>query len=165
VAVATLMALAVGVSTVGLAGMSDVGRLEAAAAQVGAVVRLASCAATRSGVPRVVQFDQRGCAVKKPVYRDGQWEWATSPRISLVSKVQITGVFTQGEDADAGRSGPPWAIADAGRSGPPWAIAIQPGVPHRCSVRFDLANGKRAIARIDGVTGVAQLELLPEDWD
>ena len=154
VAVITLLALTVGVSTIGLAGLSDEGKLEAAASQIGAVVRIASCAATRSGKPRMLQFDHRGYVVKKPVRRDGQWAWSSAPRTDLVSRVRITNVFPSSE-------GP-----DTRRSGPPWMMVVHPGALHcRRGFQLELANGKQGIVGIDGLTAIARIELVTESWD
>ncbi|MGD2109476.1 MAG: prepilin-type N-terminal cleavage/methylation domain-containing protein [Phycisphaerae bacterium] len=154
VIVMTLMALAVGVSTIGLPGLSDQGRLESAAAQLGNVIRLASCTATRSGLPRMLAFDDHGCTVKKPVRRDGTWAWSSGSRIDLIPKVRITGVSDDGADRD--RRAPQ----------PPWMVLVQPGTRHvRHVFTLELSNGKRAAARTDALTGLAQVELEARDWD
>ena len=146
-AVATLLAMAVGVAALNVQGMSQQAQLQVAASQVGAVYRLATCEAARSGRPQILTFDRHGCAVKKPVYREGRWTWSLAPRFELVSKVRIVKALACG-------------FEDKRAAGPPWEVAITPGALNSdLCLELALSNGVRGTVKLDGITGMTQVRL------
>jgi len=143
----TLMAIVIGITTVGPSRLTDQARLRAAASQISAVYRLGACLASRSGTPRIMLLDHRGCRVKKPIYRAGRWEWSAGPRIDLDRKVNIMRVF-------------PW---DHGNKNaelePPWELAVNSGIASPdFGMLLRLNNGLSATIKLDGYTGVTTIE-------
>ena len=146
-AVVTLLAITVGIATVGASGLADEARVSTAVSQIGSVYRLAACEATRSGLPRLLELGRHGCVVKKPVYRDDLWIWSSAPQISLIRGITIVRVFPlQGEDATA-------------PSDPPWEILISPGPKDTgYGLVLQLGNAIRARCVLDGLAGARVLE-------
>jgi type II secretion system protein H len=149
--VAALLAIAVGVATLNVHGMTDQARLQVTASQIGAVYRLAMCEAARSGRPRVLTFDRHGCAVKKPVYNEGQWAWSLAPQFELVSGVSVVKVLECGsEHKHTTRS--------------PRDVVITPGALNsdRC-LELRLDSGSRGTVKLDGMTGMTQVRLVHDE--
>ena len=102
-AVITILAIATGLATVGLRGATDNGKLQSAADRLTAQLHAAQLFALTARLPVGLNCSGSGCQVRKPVHRDGRWEWqvgslATLPSgISLVS-VQAVGAPPQSRD-------------------------------------------------------------------
>ena len=143
----TLMAIVIGIATVGPSHLTDRARLRAAASQISTVYRLSACLASRSGRPQTVLLDHHGCRVKKPVYRAGRWEWSAGPRIDLDRKVNIMHVFPWDQGNENANLEPPWELAaNSGIASPDFGMLLQ------------LDNGLRATIKLDGYTGEITVE-------
>jgi len=143
--VMVLMTLAIGLATLGMRGLSDRGRIDAAAAQLGSAMRLAEIQSARSGVPQVLAFDSHGWTLRQPQWRDDRWAWSESSRLELVRKVAVRRIFMGG-------------VADSAHVDAPWLVTITPGA-RDTNVVFEvqLASGPGAVIRVHsrGVTEVA----------
>lgn len=74
-AVSTLLAVSIGVTTLGVRGLSDRSRLASAARILAAAYRLAAADAARSGRPSSLRVSGSRCAVERPELHDGRVSW------------------------------------------------------------------------------------------
>lgn len=128
--VITILALAVGVLTVNVHGVSDSVRLRSAADQIASIYNLALASAARTGLPHVMQFDSTGCVIQAPRKSDGRWTWHDTADLRLIEGVQIIRSVNANEPGDA-------------RQEPPWRVAVNRG-SDALSVSLELATDRNA---------------------
>ena len=136
--VITLLAMTVGVTTIGMRAVTDEARLQSAVDRIVATYRLARCEATYSGRPRLLQIDATSIRIRKPTFREDRWSWSNPPPISLGSKIRVLKITNNAERASDLMRGP-------------WQLTVQPGA-RRGLYRMVLQLGDRlrVAAVIDG---------------
>jgi prepilin-type N-terminal cleavage/methylation domain-containing protein len=142
-AVVTLLAVAVGVATLNMHGISEEARLLAAAEQIASCCRLAAIEADRTGRPHVMVLNEGRCAMKRPRLVDGSWRWEMAGEFELGSKVRIL----------PGQSPELATDSTSGR----WQFPVPPGDPGSLMVRLRLESGAAAAADIRCSLGTVQL--------
>lgn len=108
--VMTIFALAVGLVTFNMHGVSDSVRLRSAADQITSIYNLTQASATRTGLPHVIEFDATGCVIEAPRKSEGQWTWHDTADLRLIEGVRIIG-STSANGSDLAHQEPPWRIA------------------------------------------------------
>ena len=91
-AVVAVIALCVGIGVVNMQGVSDAGKLQAAADQIAAAYRLALVESTRSGRPIQLAMTRTSCAIRKPILSDGEWQWAAGAKFDVPDSLVIARV-------------------------------------------------------------------------
>ncbi len=137
-AVVTLLALAVGVTTVQAHGVSERAQLRSAATQIESVYRLALTEAVRSGKPRRLVFQQHSVAVHKPMLVEGVWTWSRGSRFRLVRKVRIVSVMPWPSDARIVSSDDAWPVLlRSGSKMQMYRVELALGRDYRASLYMD----------------------------
>ena len=100
--VVTLMAIAVGFTTVRLAGVTTMSRLESAVAQMRSIIRLTCNQARITGQPRLIEYAKGSDSllVKAPALRGDDWAWDDGLTFLTVAGVQIERVLIEGDAPD-----------------------------------------------------------------
>ncbi len=105
--VITLMALAVGMTVVRLDGLSESGRLSAAARQVEGILHLAQTQARATGEPRLIEFQAGSDQIRQraPVKEGERWRWNEGRSFQTATDVHFERLVfeddTQGESRTA----------------------------------------------------------------
>jgi|GEM_PF-3441003 len=148
VVVVTLITLAIGWTTLDLQGVADRAALQTAAAQIAAIQRTVSQAASTSGMPRKLAWSPRGCTVYRPQWVESQWRWVAGPRFELVRRVElrnVTGV-SPGVSGDS--------------AGPPWGVTVSPGnITMDRDFELMTRHGVAGTVHLDGFWKTASLEM------
>lgn len=108
-AVVTILAIATGLATVGLRGATDNGRLQSAADQLTAQLHAAHLFALTARLPVGLNCSRSGCQLRKPVHRDGRWEWHVGSLAPLPSGISLVNVQVVGTPPQSG-DGSSWSI-------------------------------------------------------
>jgi prepilin-type N-terminal cleavage/methylation domain-containing protein len=135
-AVVTLLAIAVGVATVGLRDLSDEEKLSAAAGQLAAIVKASHVHTMTSGRPAALECAKDGCRMRRAMFRDGQWRWESGNLFALDSGVRIAPASLGGTLGDSFR-----------QEESTWTLPIR-SADWTSSYDFQLSvpNGRRAMA-------------------
>lgn len=88
----TLLAVAVGVTTLGMPGATTEQQLQTAATKIASAIRLATAEAKRSSRPHVLVLEGNTCRIERPIFRDNHWRWDGSVRFALPEKVSVSAV-------------------------------------------------------------------------
>ncbi len=100
--VVTLIGVSVSLVTVRLDGLSETGRLRAAARQIESVITLARTDAMTSGRPAILRYakERAAVAILHPTVRGDEIVWTQGPGVPLGGSVRITGVQRTAEKSD-----------------------------------------------------------------
>jgi prepilin-type N-terminal cleavage/methylation domain-containing protein len=131
--VLALMALTVGVTTVGMAGASDEARLLSAFDRIFASHHLARCEAAYSGRPRLLQIEATSVTVRKPIIEEGRFVWSTPPGISVGSGVRVLKVALSNSRTRYKTAGPWSLVVSPGSDVAAYSLTIELGTRLRAS--------------------------------
>lgn len=151
-AVVTILAIGVSVTTVHMQGVSARVRARAAASQIESVYRTAMSDAARQGLSRMLTFDRRGCSVHKPTFVEGRWQWSGGARMTLVHKVEILEV-TENDAASRtnGRRDVWRVLVSEGSEGNSVEFLLACGTDTRARLRLDGYGSTLTFLEMDGV--------------
>ncbi len=135
--VVTIMALLLGVVTLGAQALDDEARVQSAMSQLGSLHRLAVVEANRTGRPHLIQLSPHGLSMSRPVFVEGAWRWVEVVAIRFPRRVSVTSVSAPermdgGRDTDGhwllpiapGRSHPSYDIVFVASAGPDMSVTL-----------------------------------------
>jgi type II secretion system protein H len=156
--VAALLAILVGLTVVRLEGVSETGRLRAAARQVGAVYRTARIAALTDGRPRLVSYTNSAeqgtrLRIQCPRVDSATLQWQAGEGFRLAGEIRVSRIVQDGELGDT--------------HGKTTVLISSDGVASSHVVVLALGGKPRAAVAIDGVTGEDRFVLIedPQTFD
>lgn len=104
--VITLMALAVGMTVVRLDGLSESGRLSAAARQVQGILHVAQAQARATGEPRLIEFQAGSDQIRlrAPAKESGRWRWNEGRSFQTATGIHFERLLFEGDTQGESRA-------------------------------------------------------------